>query len=77
VERKFEPVTVMVAPPVVLVGTMVGVRVMGPGTGLLTAMEATAEVPPPGAGLTAVSDRLPGVARSAVVRVTLTWVELT
>src|SRR5258708_36672710 len=42
-----------------------GVRVIAPGTGLLIAIADDAEMPPPGAGLTAVMPSEPALARSA------------
>lgn len=45
--------------------------------GFTTATVVTADVPPPGAAFTAVSERLPVAATSAAVNVTLICVELT
>lgn len=48
-----------------------------PGCVAVATLRLTAaEVPPPGVGFTAVSERLPAAARSAAVRVTPTWVAL-
>ena len=55
----------------------VGVRAVIVGTGLFTGSEEAADVPPPGAGFTAVMFRLPAPARSATVRIVLTCVALT
>lgn len=60
------------------VKTTVGETVKGPaGAGLFTASVAAVEVPPPGVAFTAVSDRVPVLARSAAVSVTFTCVALT
>src|SRR5882724_2571803 len=53
-----------------------GVRVIAPGTGLLIAIPDDAEMPPPGAGLTAVMPSVPALARSADVRATFMAVAL-
>jgi hypothetical protein len=47
------------------------------GTGLFTAIDADADAPPPGAGLTAATLIVPGDARSAVVRIAVSCVPLT
>ena len=49
---------------------------MGPTGGLFTGKVIAADIPPPGAGFTAVTDKLPVADKSAAVRVTLTCVEL-
>ena len=77
VGRKLVPMTETVAADDAPVVRVAGASVMGPGMGLLMARLAAAEVPPPGAGLTAVSARLPAAAKSAAVRTALTCVELT
>ena len=56
---KFAPVTVMLVGVAVPVLTMFGVTRIDPGEGLLTARVAEGEVPPPGAGVTAVTGRHP------------------
>ena len=53
-----------------------GVRVIAPGAGLLIAIADDAEMPPPGAGLTAVMPSEPALARSAGVSVTVIAVVL-
>ena len=53
-----------------------GVRVIAPGTGLLIAIADDAEMPPPGAGLTAVMPSEPALTRSAEVSATLIAVGL-
>ena len=75
-ETKLEPVTVMDA-GVAPTRKLLGLTAMGPGTGLFTGNETAKDVPPPGEALTAVRARRPAAARSAVVRETLSWLELT
>src|SRR6267154_2501990 len=53
-----------------------GVRVIAPGTGLLIAIADDAEMPPPGAGLTAVMPSEPALMRSADVSATFIAVAL-
>jgi hypothetical protein len=53
-----------------------GVRVIAPGIGLLIAIADDAEMPPPGAGLTAVMPSEPALTRSADVSATVTAVAL-
>src|ERR1700688_1177909 len=53
-----------------------GVRVIARGTGLLIAIADDAEMPPPGAGLTAVMPSEPALTRSAEVSATLIAVGL-
>jgi hypothetical protein len=53
-----------------------GVRVIAPGTGLLIAIADDAEMPPPGAGLTAVIPSVPAFTRSADVSATFIAVAL-
>jgi hypothetical protein len=65
--RKFVPVTVTVVAVVVPTGTELGLSVIDPGTGLSTASVVAVELPPPGAGLTTVTDRLLAVAWSTTV----------
>ena len=78
VGRKFVPVTVTVVGVAVPVNTNAGDTVMGPpGAGLFTATIAAVDVPPPGAALTAVRERLPVAAKSAAVRFAFTWLPLT
>jgi hypothetical protein len=48
----------------------------GVGFEATTASVAVAEVPPPGAGFTAVRERLAATDKSAAVSARLTWVEL-
>lgn len=69
------PVTVIVVGVVAPVSNVLGLNVTGPSNPLLTTMEAAAELPPPGDGFTATRDKLPAVAKSAVVNATLTSVE--
>ncbi len=64
---KFDPVTVIVVGVDVPCVTVLGLRVIGPGSPLLTAIEAAAEDPPPGVGLAATIDKLPCEAKSAAV----------
>jgi hypothetical protein len=61
------PVTVMMVLLVLPVGTLDGERVITPSDELLIAMDAALDVPPPGAGVNALTERLPGVAWSATV----------
>ena len=74
---KFAPVTVIGVPVAVPVVTRFGVTVIEPGTGLFTANEAAAVLPPPGLGLVATMERLPAVARSAEVSDATSCVALT
>lgn len=76
VPRKLEPVTVIVVTVVTPIGMVLGEIEIAPGVGFATGKEAAADVPPPGAGFTAASETLPGLAKSADVIATLTWVEL-
>jgi len=71
------PVTVIVVGVADPTGSEEGLRSSAPTVGLLTGSATAADVPPPGAGFTAVSDRLPVAAKSEELRVTLTWVALT
>jgi hypothetical protein len=59
---KFAPPTVIVVFVVRPAGTEEGDMVIAPSVGLFTAMEAALDVPPPGAGVTTVTERLPEVA---------------
>src|SRR6202044_2429725 len=70
------PVTVRVAGVVVPAASVDGLTWMAPTGGLLIATWAAAEVPPPGGGFTAVSERFPVADTSAAARVTFTWVAL-
>jgi hypothetical protein len=75
---KFVPVTVTVKGAVPPVITTAGESVIvDPGAGLLMAIVEAADVPPPGAVFTAVSERLPALATSFAVNVTFTCVALT
>jgi hypothetical protein len=65
--RKFVPVTVMVVGVDVPVLTTLGLSESVLGTGLLTAIAADADAPPPGAGLTAVTLMMPADERSPAV----------
>jgi hypothetical protein len=63
---KFDPFTVKVkaAPPAV---AEVGLMLVVVGAGLLIAKICALDVPPPGAGLTTVTEAVPAVAMSAAV----------
>jgi hypothetical protein len=75
---KFLPVTVTVVGVVVPVKTSGGDSVKGPiGAGLFTGTVMAVDVPPPGTAFTAVNDRLPVLATSEALSVTLTCVGLT
>jgi hypothetical protein len=75
--EKFVPVTV-IGVGVVLASTTFGVNLMPtPGAGFVIPSIRGLEVPPPGALFTAVNDKLPLVATSAVVSATVTCVLLT
>jgi hypothetical protein len=76
VPRKSEPVTVIVVGVVTPIGMTLGEIEIAPGAGFATGREAGADVPPPGAGLTATSEIFPGLAKSDEVIATLAWVEL-
>ena len=67
----------MVAADVAPTGRMEGERVMGPTAGLFTVSTTAADLPPPGAGLTAVSEREPAAEKSAAVKAAVTWVAFT
>jgi hypothetical protein len=70
--RKFVPLTVMVVADVAPAVTLAGLREPIAGTGLLIAIAEADDVPPPGVGLTAVKEILPGAAKSAAVRLMFT-----
>ena len=56
------PDTVMIVLVVLPAGTVDGDRVMAPRAELLIAMDAALDVPPPGVGVNALTERLPAVA---------------
>ena len=68
---KLVPVIEMVVAVADPAATVLGATEMIPGTGFDTGREAPADVPPPGAGFTAVRERLPPTATSATVTATL------
>lgn len=70
------PVTVTTVLVDLPTGTVVGERLMAPRDELLIAMDAALDVPPPGVGVNAFTERLPAVAWSATVRDESNWVEL-
>ena len=71
---KPEPFTSNVKPVLPAV-TFVG-KIAETAGGVFTVIEAAAEVPPPGLGLLAITERLPAVARSLTVNEALTCVAL-
>ena len=70
------PVTVTVVLVDLPAGTVDGDRLIKPRDELLIAMDAALEVPPPGVGVNALTERLPAVAWSATVSDESSWVEL-
>jgi hypothetical protein len=70
------PVTVMIVLVVLPAGTVDGERLMAPSAELLIAMDAALDVPPPGVGVNALTERLPSVAWSATVSDESSCVEL-
>src|SRR5438067_12255144 len=70
------PVTVMVVLVVLPAGTVDGERLIKPRDELLIAMDAALDVPPPGVGVNALTERLPAVAWSAAVSDERSCVEL-
>ena len=70
------PVTVMIVLVVLPAATVDGDRLMAPSAELLIAIDAALEVPPPGVGVNALTERLPAVAWSATVSDESSWVEL-
>src|SRR5258708_19469264 len=70
------PDTVMMVPVVLPAGTVDGDKLMTPRAELLIAMDAALDVPPPGVGVNALTERLPGVAWSATVSDESSCVEL-
>ena len=73
---KPEPVTVMVAEDVEPTFRLIGEILIVPTGGLLMASVTTAEVPPPGVGFDAASERLPAAMKSLEGSAALTWVAL-
>src|SRR5206468_2779116 len=73
---KFVPVTVSVkaGPPAV---ALLGASVDSVGAGALTVNVRATDVPPPGAGVTTVTEAVPGAARSAAEMAAANWVLLT
>jgi hypothetical protein len=65
--------TVLVVLPA---GTVDGERLIAPSAELLIAIDAALDVPPPGVGVNALTERLPAVAWSATVRDESSCVEL-
>jgi hypothetical protein len=70
------PVTVMIVLVVLPTGTVEGDRPMAPRAELLIAMDAALDVPPPGVGVNALTERLPAIAWSATVSDESSCVEL-
>ena len=70
------PVTVMIVLVVLPDGTVDGDRLMEPRAELLIAMDAALDVPPPGVGVNALTERLPAVVWSATVSDASSCVEL-
>ena len=70
------PVTVTVVLVDLPAGTVDGDRLIKPRDELLIAMDAALEVPPPGVGVNALTERLPAVAWSATVSDESNCVEL-
>ena len=70
------PDTVMIVLVVLPAGTVDGDRVMAPRAELLIAMDAALDVPPPGVGVNALTERPPAVAWSATVSDESSCVEL-
>lgn len=70
------PDTVMIVLVVLPAGTVDGDRAMPPSAELLIAMDAPLDVPPPGAGVNALTARLPAIAWSATVNDDSNCVEL-
>lgn len=73
---KFVPFTVKVKAALPAVA-LVGERLVMPGTGLFTVKFEAAEVPPPGAGFTTFTERVPAVATSLAVMLAVSCVALT
>jgi len=61
------PVTVMIVLVVFPTATVDGDRLMAPSAELLIAIDAALEIPPPGVGVNAFTERLPAIAWSATV----------
>lgn len=76
-EIKLFPVSVIVVGVVLPAGTAAGESDEIVGSGLFTDNDDAAELPPPGAPLTAVNVSVPAPARSAALRTILTCVPLT
>src|ERR1700692_2464000 len=70
------PVTVMIVLVVLSTGTVDGDRLMAPRAELLIAMDAALDVPPPGIGVNAFTERLTAAAWSTTVSDESSWVEL-
>lgn len=70
------PVTVMIVLVVLPAGTVDGDKLIEPRAELLIAIDAALDVPPPGVGVKAFTERLPAVAWSATVRDESSCVEL-
>jgi hypothetical protein len=70
------PVTVMIVLIVLPAATVDGDRLMAPSAELLIAIDAALDIPPPGVGVNALTERLPAVAWSATVSDESSCVEL-
>jgi hypothetical protein len=76
VGTKFDPLSVIVVSPLAPATTLAGLAASTLGMGLFTISGVEADVPPPGAGLTAAIASVWPTARSDMVSVAMIWVAL-